>query len=108
MQPAERVFTAGYITLLKEIKEFYGEDHPVLCIAPKHDILQLEYIMAAAKASGLSGIHVMGLGPSVHNETTDMGADGHPNYNGHLKIAHSVIPYVSTITGWEMTGNSIR
>jgi len=37
-----------------------------------------------------------------------MGADGHPNYNGHLKIAHNVIPYVSTITGWELTGNAIK
>ena len=102
MQPAERVFTAAYITLLKKIKELHGDSHPVLCVAPKHDILQLEYIQKAAQTSGLQGIHVMALGPSVHNETSDMGADGHPNYSGHLKIAHSVIPYISTITGWEM------
>ena len=108
MQPAERIFKAGYIELLKEIKEFYGEEHPVLCVAPKHDILQLEYIKAAAESSGLSGIHVMGLGPSVHNETSDMGADGHPNYNGHLKIAHSVIPYISTITGWAINHDYLK
>ena len=108
MQPAERIFSKGYITLLKEIKEFYGTEHPILCVAPKHDILQLEYINNAARASGLQNIHVMGLGSSVHNETTDMGADGHPNYNGHIKIAHSVIPYISTIMGWEMTSGTIR
>jgi lysophospholipase L1-like esterase len=108
MQPAERAFTAAYINLLKQIKEFYGDGHPVLCMAPKHDILQLRYIMEAAKASGLGGIHVMGLGASVHNDTTDMGADGHPNYNGHLKIAHSVIPYISTITGWEMMDSPVK
>ena len=102
MQPAERVFTAAYITLLKKIKELHGDSHPILCVAPKHDILQLEYIQKAAQTSGLQGIHVMALGPSVHNEISDMGADGHPNYSGHLKIAHSVIPYISTITGWEM------
>ncbi|MBR1927500.1 MAG: hypothetical protein IJ840_07115 [Bacteroidales bacterium] len=107
-QPSKRVFTNAYITLLKEIKEFYGEGHPVLCVAPKHDPLMEEYIRDAAVSSGFHAVHVMALGPSVHNEVTDMGADGHPNYSGHLKIAHSVIPYISTITGWEMTSGKIR
>ena len=40
MQPAERVFVKNYITLLKEIKEYYGESHPILCVAPKHDPIQ--------------------------------------------------------------------
>ena len=102
MQPAERVFVRNYIQLLKEIKEYYGENHPVLCMAPKHDILIFEYIKKAVDTCGLPEVHILGLSPSVHNNVEDMGADGHPNYNGHRKIACTVIPCISTITGWEM------
>ena len=108
LQPAERVFVRNYINLLKEIKDFYGEGHPVLCMAPKHDILIFEYIKKAVDTCGLTDIHLLGLGPSIHNNDEDMGADGHPAYGGHLKIAYSVIPYISTITGWEITGDDIK
>lgn len=108
MQPAERVFVRNYIKLLKEIKDFYGPDHPVLCMAPKHDPLILGYIRKAVETCGLTDIHLLGLGPSVHNNDGDMGADGHPAYGGHRKIAYSLIPYISTVTGWEITDNGIK
>lgn len=108
MQPAQQIFVENYITLLQEIKAFYGEDHPVLCMAPKHDILLFEYIKEAVDGSSLSNVHLLGLSPSVHNDVEDMGADGHPNYNGHKKIAYSVIPCISTITGWELTSAPIQ
>lgn len=108
MQPAERLFVKNYIRLMKEIKENYGENHPILCMVPKHDYLMFEYVRKAQDSCGLKNVHIMTLSPSVHNNIEDMGADGHPNYKGHLKIAYSVIPYVSTITGWEMTGNKVK
>lgn len=108
MQPAERLFVKNYIKLLKEVKDNYGEDHPILCMVPKHDPLMLEYVRKVQETCGLKNVHVMTLCPSVHNNVEDMGADGHPNYNGHMKIAYSVIPYVSTITGWELTENKVK
>ena len=108
MQPAQRVFVKNYIQLLKEIKEFYGEEHPVLCMVPKHDILMLEYIKKAVDTCSLPGVHFLALSPSVHNNEEDMGADGHPNYSGHKKIAYTVIPCISTITGWELSTNPIQ
>ena len=57
MQPSKRQFTKNYITLLKEIKGFYGADHPVLCIAPKHDALIHDYIRGAIETSGLENVH---------------------------------------------------
>ena len=107
LQPAQRVFVKNYIKLLSEIKDNYGKDHPILCIAPKHDPLQETYIRSAIESSGLSGIHFLPLSHSVHNSVGDMGADGHPNGSGHRKIAFSVIPVVSTIMGWEMTNDKI-
>ena len=108
MQPAERLFVKNYVTLLKEIKDNYGEDYPILCVAPKNDLLMFDYIRKALDGCGLKNVHIMALTKSVHNNDTDMGADGHPNYAGHLKKAHAMIPYVSTITGWEMTGNKVK
>ena len=108
MQPAQRVFVRNYIKLLKEIKAFYGEEHPVLCMAPKHDILIFEYIKKAVDTCNLPAVHILGLSPSVHNDVEDMGADGHPNYSGHKKIAYSLIPCISTLTGWEMTASPVE
>ena len=102
MQPAQRVFVSNYIQLLKEIKDYYGQEHPVLCMVPKHDVLMIEYIRKAVDSCGLPGVHILCLSPSVHNDVQDMGADGHPNYSGHRKIAYTVIPCISTITGWEL------
>lgn len=108
MQPAERLFVKNYIKLLKEIKDNYGEGHPILCMTPKHDYLMFEYIRKVVDSCGLRNVHIMTLTNSVHNNVEDMGADGHPNYNGHRKIAYTVIPYISTITGWELTGNNVK
>lgn len=108
MQPSKRHFTRNYIKLLNEIKEYYGETHPILCIAPKHDRVMHEYINDAIQASGLENVHFVGLSAALHNDKEDMGADGHPNYSGHTKLAYNVIPYISTITGWEMSGNEVK
>ena len=108
MQPAERVFVKNYITLLKEIKGYYGESHPILCVAPKHDPIQETYIRKAIDSGGLSDVHFLALSYSVHDHTGDMGADGHPNGSGHTKLAYTVIPVTSTIMGWEMTGKEIK
>ncbi len=108
MQPAERLFVKNYIKLMKEVKDNYGEGHPILCMVPKHDYLMFEYVRKVLDSCGLKNVHMLALCQSVHDNVKDMGADGHPNYSGHLKIAHNVIPYVSTITGWGLTGNAIK
>ena len=108
LQPAERVFVREYVRLLQEIKDNYGEGHPVICMAPKHDVLMETYIRKAIDTAGMDNIHFLGLSQSVHNEVSDMGADGHPNYEGHTKIAYTLIPCVATVTGWEMTSKEIK
>ena len=108
MQPAERVFVNNYIRLLKDIKANYGDGHPVICLSPKHDPLQEVYIRKAIESSGLSGLSLLSLSNKVHNEVSDMGADGHPNGTGHTKIAYTLIPVVSTVTGWQMDSELIK
>lgn len=108
LQPARKHFVKSYRKLLNEIKTWYGEKHPVLCIAPKNDLLMFDYIREAVGDCGLEGVHIMALTTDIHNGSDEMGASGHPNYKGHVKKAYSIIPYISTIMGWDLGNNDIR
>ena len=39
--------------------------------------------------------------PGYCNDGSELGSSAHPNYAGHRKMAMLLIPYVSTLTGWE-------
>ena len=100
-QPVISLWKSQYLKLLKEIKANYGNDHPILCCAAKGYAEMYDYVRAAVEASGMKNVTFMGHGQSVFAEN-EYGSDGHPNYQGHRKYAHAIIPYVSTITGWPM------
>lgn len=101
-QPHETIFAGRYIELLKKVKEYYGEKIPVLCMASNVTPFSFDYIRNACMMSGLENVSYMGVTTNVHNRTTDLGASAHPNYKGQIKVASSIIPYISTLTGWEM------
>lgn len=107
-QPGFAEFKAGYIRLLKAVKEHYGAAHPILCVAPKHSLEHHEYISRVVESCGLQNVFFAGLPVEVHDNGTDLGASWHPNYNGHLKKAYSLIPVVSTITGWPMENKTVE
>ncbi|MBR5855828.1 MAG: GDSL family lipase [Bacteroidales bacterium] len=101
-QPHEMIFANRYIELLKKVRAFYGNDIPILCMASNVTPFSFDYIRNACIMSGLEGVSYMGVTKDVHNNTTDLGASAHPNYRGQLKVASNIIPYISTLTGWEM------
>lgn len=101
-QPSLNSFSERYAELLGKVKGFYGAEIPVLCIAVKLDPAIFDYIKAACARSGFENISCMTMQSAVHNETSDLGACYHPNYSGHRKMASVIIPYISTITGWDM------
>ncbi len=101
-QPHETVFAERYIELLKKVKANYGEDIPILCLASNVTPFSFDYIRNACLMSGLKNLTYVALTRGIHNYDGDLGASWHPNYKGHIKVASSVIPYISTITGWEM------
>ena len=106
-QPTLPAFTEGYMTLLKEIKDYWGEDHPILCVAPPRDYLCAQYVNEVVKHCGMENVHMAVLTPSVINTDGDLGASNHPSYSGHIKKAMVLIPYISSITGWEVSGNPV-
>lgn len=106
-QPSLGSFKANYIRLLKSIKENYGEDHPILCIAGKNDYQMSEYVHAAVIESGLKNVSWMAFSPEIYS-MDEMGASAHPNYAAHIKKAYAIAPYIATMTGWQMTSTPIR
>ncbi len=107
-QPGFPEFKAGYVRLLQAIKQHYGEAHPILCVAPMHSPDHHDYIRRVVESCGLPAVWYAGLPGAVHNNGSDLGASWHPNYTGHLKKAYSLIPVVSTITGWPMENKSVE
>jgi len=101
-QPHETIFAGRYIELLKKIKANYGEEIPILCMASNVTPYSFDYIRNACMMSGLKNVSYMGLTRDVHNSEDELGASWHPNYKGHIKVASCMIPYISTLTGWEM------
>ncbi len=107
-QPHEAIFAERYIELLKKVKADYGDDIPILCLASNVTPFSFDYIRNACLMSGLKNLTYVVLTRGIHNYEDELGASWHPNYKGHIKVASSVIPYISTITGWEMEEKPYR
>lgn len=107
-QPSIKEFRADYIRLLKNIKAAYGEHHKILCIAAPSDELMRDYIKTSMEASGLSEVWYMALCPLGINWDSDLGASWHPNYAGHRKWAHAILPYVATVAGWPLEDKILK
>ena len=109
IQPHVGRYVAKYHKLLSEIKANYGEDHPVICVASRNNENLFIYVRQAATTCGMKNVYYTGIFEGVqYNDDRELGADFHPNYQAHIKIAHTIIPYVATATGWEMSGKVIK
>ena len=67
-----------------------------------------DYIRNAVELSELKKVAFMTVSKFAYNHDDDLGASWHPNYKGHKKVASCMIPYISTLTGWEMTEKPYR
>jgi len=104
-QPSERLFVDDYIRLLREIKDFYGPEHPILCAAPRIEVF--EYVRATVDKAGLANVAYTGVFRNNYLRS-ETGSAGHPAYPAQLKIAHNFIPFVSSLTGWTLQDKVIR
>lgn len=100
-QPALWSWNSNYIRLLGQVRKVHP-GVPVLCVASKADPLLAQYVASAAGTSGLKDIHWAAIQENAHNDSSELGASSHPNYEGQRKVASIMIPYISTITGWAM------
>lgn len=101
--PSENQFKAGYELLLRTMREHYGPQVPILCIAPSvRNGLPERYIREICCDVGDARLQVITMPPGLCNEQKDLGSDSHPNYTGQRKMAMLLIPHISTMTGWPM------
>ena len=107
-QPSLNAFTDKYQRLLKAVKENYGDQVPVVCMASKCDDLLFDYVRHAVRTSGLGNVAFFGMTDFVYNNGDELGSDWHPNYEGQRKVAMALIPYLSTVTGWPLRDKEIR
>lgn len=101
-QPLLDIWCKNYAKLISQVRDNYGEDVPILCMASKADESMGAYVSEAVRRSGDKNVGWIAICGKGLNDSSDLGADSHPNYAGHRKVASCVIPYVSTLTGWEM------
>ncbi|HIS22137.1 MAG TPA: family 20 glycosylhydrolase [Candidatus Cryptobacteroides intestinipullorum] len=100
--PMEEEFVDGYCNLLSQVRTLYG-DVPVICVCPPTVSEPLAgYLVKVAERMKGSPVHVIELTKGLYNSTSDLGSVWHPNYSGQIKMAMGLIPYISTVTGWEM------
>lgn len=100
--PSEDEFIHAYEILINHLRTHYG-DVPILCISPAIAQRQIiQYIERMRKKLNDEKVYVAVLPEGLWDPTTDLGAVWHPNYKGQTKMAMSLIPYISTITGWAL------
>lgn len=105
--PSEKAFNASYAQALDHLREAYG-DVPVLCVAPSDNTTILRYLEHFVAQRQDPHLHMTAMLPGITNWDSDMGANFHPNLRGHRKMAMAVIPFISTVTGWDMPDKNVE
>ena len=104
--PLEDEFIHAYKLLINRLRANYG-DVPILCISPAIAQRQIvQYMERMRKDLNDKKVYIAVLPEGLCDSTTDLGAAWHPNYKGQMKMAMSLIPYMSTITGWPLKKES--
>ena len=102
--PEAKNYVEAYIKMIETISSRY-DNVPILCITPHSST---EYLRAALQllkestANRFPNVHFATPMNNIINEDVDLGSDWHPNYQGQMKIALSLIPQISKIMHWEV------
>lgn len=107
-QPSLEAWILGYGNLLDQIRANYGAEVPVLMVASMANDLLGDYVRAVADNRNDPHLSWTSIQSGAHNSTSELGASWHPNYTGHRKVASCMIPYISTLTGWEMPFKAVE
>lgn len=99
--PSQEEFGAAYMRILETLRKGYGDAMPILCVAPRVNEPAFDYIREIVRTCGLPEVHFAAILPGYCNDDSDLGSSAHPNYQGQRKMALLLIPYVSTLTGWD-------
>lgn len=106
--PSREEFRAAYLQILATLREAYGDLTPILCVAPRVEEPAFAYIREICLEAPYPNLGFAAVLPGYCNNDSDLGSSAHPNYAGQRKMAMLLIPYVSTLTGWEPPMKAIK
>lgn len=107
--PSKEEFTMDYIKILRSLRAGYGEQVPILCVAPYVGSPCFDYIKEMVKNQPVANLYFTAVvNGNYCNDSSELGSSAHPNYIGQRKMAMTLIPYISTITGWEIQSKVIE
>ncbi|MEG2369531.1 MAG: SGNH/GDSL hydrolase family protein [Alistipes sp.] len=98
--PSREEFRTAYKRILTTLRAVYGEHVPILCVAPRVSEPAFTYIRELSMEQEIANLHFAAVLPEYCNNNSELGASAHPNYAGQRKMAMLLIPYISTLTGW--------
>lgn len=98
--PSYEQFAKGYAELVAQVRSAHGEQVPILCVSSYVFEPTFDYVWRIAE--GDENLHFACILPESFAYPTELGASEHPNRVGQQKMAMALIPYVSTITGWDI------
>lgn len=103
--PDKAIFVDAYLRLLKKVRDSYGKDVKIFCIAgplidePCYSIVK-EIVGIQQTLYNDSNVEFIGIPRSLLNISSDYGAAYHPGADGHKKMAQMIAPVISSALGW--------
>ena len=107
ISPSEEAFGESFAKMYSTLRAKYGSV-PILYVVPREAESYYGYLQAAARRLDDRNLHCMMHSGAIYDSSGDIGAGGHPNYRGQFKMAAAVLPYIATVTGWEMPLGPVR
>ena len=95
------------IVVIKLGTNDFSTGTPSRCVAPAENTTVYGYLQTFLREQQDPALHCTVMTPGITDWGNDMGANFHPNHRGHRKLASAIIPYIATITGWEMPENVV-
>lgn len=98
--PDYEQFEEGYKQLVEQVRSAHGEQVPILCVSSYVFEPTFDYVWRISQSD--ENLHFACILPEAFARPSELGASEHPNRVGQQKMAMMLIPYVSTITGWDI------
>ena len=100
--PSEEEFRSSFGVMYERLRSGYGPEVPILYVVPQQSDAYYDYLRRIIAERGDAKLHVVPHTAAIHNNDSDLGAGYHPALGGQRKMAAAVMPYIATLTGWEM------
>lgn len=105
--PSKEAFGAAFAEMYGNLRGKYGAV-PILYVVPTGAEPFYGYLRTIMAGLDDRNLHCIMHFDGVTDNGADMGAGYHLSHRGQRKMAAAVVPYIATITGWDIPMRAIR